>query len=205
MRKNKSTSVFVAVVILLPVFVYAMVSWYERNYQQLPVLGEKGHIVEDFELRNQQGQIITGKDWQNKIVVADFFFTSCLSVCPKMTNNLKSIVEMYKGDDDIIINSFTVDPERDSVDRLKKYAEQFGVKANNWNFLTGNKREIYKLARNSFLIIATDGDGGPEDFIHSEKLVLIDKKKRIRGYYSGTDKRDVNQLINDINKLKHEG
>jgi protein SCO1/2 len=122
-----------------------------------------------------------------------------------MTNNLKSIVEMYKGDDNIIINSFTVDPERDSVDRLKKYAQQFGVKTNNWNFLTGNKREIYKLARNSFLIIATDGDGGPEDFIHSEKLVLIDKKKRIRGYYRGTDKRDVNQLINDINKLKHEG
>ena len=88
--------------------------------------------------------------------------------------------------------------------QIKKYADNFAINTTNWNLLTGDKREIYKLARNSFMLVATDGDGGPEDFIHSEKLVLIDKQKRIRGYYDGTGNKEAGQLINDIKKLKHE-
>ena len=96
------------------------------------------------------------------------------------------------------------DPERDNPERLRSYVNKFSINTNNWQLLTGTKTEIYRLARNGFMIVATDGDGGPEDFIHSEKLVLIDKQRRIRGYYNGTNSAEVNNLINDIKKLQHE-
>ena len=121
-----------------------------------------------------------------------------------MTKSLIRIQEAFKTDAEILISSFTVDPERDSSAQLKKYARQYNVDTRNWNLLTGDKKEIYKLARNSFMLVATDGDGGPDDFIHSESLVLIDKQKKIRGYYNGTSNDEVNQLIIDIKKLKHE-
>jgi len=120
-----------------------------------------------------------------------------------MTNSLKKVQQAFK-EDEILIRSFSVDPERDSVAQLRKYAGQFGINTSNWELLTGDKKEIYKFARNGFMIVATDGDGGPNDFIHSEKLVLIDKQKRIRGYYDGTSGNQVKQLIADIKKLKHE-
>ena len=117
---------------------------------------------------------------------------------------MKRINEVFENDNSVVLNSFTVDPERDSAAQLNKYADRFGIKTKKWDLLTGDKKEIYKLARNSFMIVATDGDGGPNDFIHSERLALIDKQKRIRGYYDGTSDKEVSHLINDIKKLKNE-
>jgi len=201
--KKYNVWLFVAAVVLLPMGVFAVVKWYEHSYIKLPVYGGEGHTIADFNLVDQHGATTSLKDWENKIVVADFFFTHCPVVCPKMTRSLKKVQQLYAGDEELLINSFSVDPERDSVTQLKNYAERMDIK-NNWQLITGDKKEIYKLARNSFKIVATDGDGGPNDFIHSELLVLVDKEKKIRGYYNGTDEEDVSNLLRDINRLKKE-
>ena len=202
MKSKYPVWLFVAAVVLLPIFAFAIVSWYETNHKELLVFGGKEHRIANFEMKNQEGKIFSSKDWQGKIVVVDFFFTHCPTICPKMTKNLKLVAESFINDDKVQINSFTVDPERDSVERLLKYAAQFDIKNRNWHLLTGEKTAIYKLARKSFIIVATDGDGGANDFIHSDKLVLIDKEKRIRGYYDGTNKTEVEQLIKDIKRLQ---
>ena len=208
MKKSFSIWLFFAVVFLVPLSIYGIVNWYEINKSGLPFLGEKingkAHTIASFEMTNQEGQKQTLENWKNKIVVANFFFTHCPVVCPKMTTNLETIQTAFATDKDLTIASFSVDPERDNIQTLKKYAEHFSIHQDKWSLLTGEKREIYKLARKSFLVVATDGDGGENDFIHSDKLVLIDKHQRIRGYYSGTEQEDIQQMIKDINKLKHE-
>ena len=204
MNRKHSIWLFVAVVVMLPILAFAVVDWYEKNYQQLPIFGSNQHTISDFKMTNQQGRIITNKNWEGKIIVADFFFTHCPSICPKMTRNLKTVQQNFLNDGQVQINSFSVDPERDSVGRLSFYASQFNIKNDNWNLLTGSKKDIYRLARKSFLVVATDGDGGPNDFIHSDRLVLVDTKKRIRGFYDGTNESETGQLIKDIRKLKAE-
>lgn len=212
MRQKWSIWLFFAVALLLPVSIYAVVHWYESNKSSLPVLGpaqqlkgnEVPHTIAPFQLTNQQGETVTLDKWKGKIVVADFFFTHCPSICPKMTANLKKVQAAYAGDEALLISSFTVDPERDSAAQLARYAAKFAVSPTHWDLLTGDKKELYKLGRKSFLIIATDGDGGPDDFIHSDKFVLIDRQQRIRGFYSGTEAADVEQMIKDIGKLKKE-
>lgn len=192
-------------VFILPLLAWFLLSWYENKIESLPVLGKsKEHRIAGFSFINQDGQQKTLANWENKIVVADFFFTHCPVVCPKMTRSLKKIEQQFSNNDALHIASFTVDPARDDANRLKEYANQFEINNHRWDLLTGDKKELYKLARNSFMVVATDGDGGPDDFIHSDKLVLIDTKKRIRGYYNGTDEKEVEQLITDIKKLKHE-
>lgn len=183
--------------------VFAVVKWYEHGFTSLPVLGPEHHRIDDFQMINQYGAVTGLKDWDNKIVIADFFFTNCPVVCPKMTRSLKTAQRLYAGEKEIMFASFSIDPERDSVAQLRSYADKMDIK-NNWTLMTGNKKEIYKLARKSFMVVATDGDGGPDDFIHSELIVLIDKEKRIRGYYNGTDREDVDGLLRDIKKLKSE-
>jgi protein SCO1/2 len=192
---------FVAAVVLLPVTVYALVQWYQNKYETLPVLGEKGHTVGSFQFIDQYSSPATDDAWKGKIVVANYFFTHCPSICPKMVYQLKR-VQTYAGND-IIITSFSVDPERDTPGKLRLYAEQFNI-GRNWLLLTGNKKDLYRFARKELLLVATDGDGGPNDFIHSENLVLIDKQKRIRGYYNGTEINEVNKLVSDIKKLQRK-
>ncbi len=200
------------IVFLIPISIYAVVNWYQETKGELPVLGksqikdgkEIEHTIADFNLTNQNAQQISLQQWQNKIVIADFFFTHCPSICPKMTANLKKVQAAFANDSSIHISSFTVDPERDSAAQLQHYGQQFSINTTNWDLVTGDKKELYKLARKSFLLVATDGDGGANDFIHSDKLVLIDKQQRIRGYYAGTEATDIQQLINDIKKLKNE-
>ena len=191
-----------AVVLFVPFSVFGVVKWYERNYQALPILGPEGHKITQFNLVNQHGSSITLDAWKDKIVVANYFFTHCPVICPKMTYNLKR-VQAYAGIKNLEINSFSVDPERDSVSQLQSYAERFEINGK-WNLITGNKKQLYALARKSFLVVATDGDGGPNDFLHSDKLVLIDTKQRIRGFYDGTDEASTNALIKDIEKLSKE-
>jgi protein SCO1/2 len=121
-----------------------------------------------------------------------------------MTKNLITVQQSYINSDDLLLVSFSVDPERDSAKRLAEYAGKFSIDETKWQLLTGSKKEIYRLARKSFKVTATDGDGGADDFIHSNKLILIDTKKRIRGYYDGTDEKETTQLIKDIKKLENE-
>jgi protein SCO1 len=205
MRQLKNSIwLFVMVVVCVPVAVFAFVSWYAGNFQSLPVFGNDEHKISDFQMTDQFGRFVSAKNWKDNIVVADFFFTHCPSICPKMTKNLKTVQASFPGDTGVLIQSFTVDPERDSVSRLAEYARQFSITGDQWRLLTGDKKEIYRLARKSFLLVATDGDGGPEDFIHSDKLVLIDAEKRIRGFYDGTSTSETIQLIKDIYKLKKE-
>ena len=193
---------FVTAVVLLPLSVFAVVNWYEHSIQALPVLVDKTHKIADFSLTSQHGSTTTTKDWKNKIVVADFFFTHCPVVCPKMTAGLKRVQEATS--DNVLFSSFSVDPERVSVAQLQQYIRNFSIDDTNWLLLTGSKKEIYRLARNSFKVSATDGDGGPDDFLHSDLLILVDKQKRIRGYYEGTVEKEINQLIKDIKKLENE-
>ncbi len=195
---------FVAIVVVLPLSVYAVVNWYERSVQALPVLISKTHTIADYRLVNQLGKESSIKNWEGKIVVANFFFTHCPYVCPKMTNNLKKVQKANVGDKNLLFVSFSVDPERDSSEQLQKFARRFNIDESNWQLLTGSKKEIYRLARKSFQVIATDGDGGENDFIHSDQLVLIDAQKRIRGYYEGTEEKETDQLIKDIKKLENE-
>jgi len=194
---------FVTAVVLLPMGVFAVVKWYQHGYTKLPVFGGERHTIANFNLVDQYGARTSLNSWEDKIVVAGFFFTHCPVVCPKMTRSLKKVQLLYSNEKDVVISSFSVDPERDSATQLKKFAERMDIK-NNWQLITGDKKEIYKLARNSFKVVATDGDGGPNDFIHSELLVLVDKQKRIRGYYNGTDDEDVNNLLRDIDRLLKE-
>jgi len=203
LRKN-FISLFVLAVVVIPFAAFTAVQWYESTYTKLPVYGGDDHTISDFKMINQQGETVSIKNWVNKIVVVDFFFTHCPSVCPKMTKNLVVVQQQFKDDPHFQMASFSVDPERDSSKRLAFYATQFGINGANWNLLTGDKKEIYRLARKSFLVSATDGDGGPNDFIHSDQLVLVDTQKRIRGFYDGTEKSAVAQLINDIKKLQKE-
>lgn len=191
----------------LPLLIYATVNWVETR-ERLPVFGESGSgrrpSVESFNLRDQDGQVVTRADWTGKIVVINFFFTRCPVVCPKMMGQLARVQAAYTGDEAVKLYSFTVDPLADSLPRLKAYAAHFGINNGQWKLLTGDKPVIYRLARRSFFLTATDGDGGPLDFLHSDKLVLLDREGRIRGYYTGTDPQEAVQLIADIKKLKDE-
>lgn len=204
MNRRFNIWLFVAVVVALPISVYAVVNWYERTVQALPVLISKTHTIDDYQLINQLGNESSTKNWEDKIVVANFFFTRCPSVCPKMINNLKKAEQATKGNKNLLFVSLSVDPERDSSAQLQKFAQRFNIDAGNWQLLTGSKREIYRLARKSFQVVATDGDGGDNDFIHSDQLILIDTQKRIRGYYEGTEGTGIAQLIKDIKKLENE-
>ena len=201
MKSGRTIYLFVIMVIAVPVAVFGITQWYEKHFQHLPILGPEKHAIGNFSFTDQQGRTIDQDHWKGRIVVACYFFTSCPSVCPKVMYQLKRI-QAY-GDKNVLISSLTVDPDRDSVGKLRSYAEHMGVKSK-WLLLTGEKINLYRFARRDLMIVAADGDGGPADFIHSDNLVLIDPALRIRGYYKGTDETEVNQLIHDIDKLKIE-
>ncbi|PHS66990.1 MAG: SCO family protein [Flavobacterium sp.] len=165
---------------------------------------KKYHKIADFSLTNQNGKTITQDDYKNKIYVADFFFTTCQTICPIMTDNMAVVQAKLKNDNDIMLLSHSVTPVIDSVPQLKKYAIEKGVNDEKWNLVTGDKKQIYQLARKSYLAVKTDGNGDEYDMIHTENFILIDKKKRIRGFYDGTDSEEIERLLNDIEILKKE-
>lgn len=164
---------------------------------------KKYHTIADFSLTNQNGITITQKDYKDKIYVADFFFTTCQTICPVMTDHMLIIQEKIKDDPKILLLSYTVTPTIDSVAQLKKYAVDKGVNDAKWNLVTGDKKQIYDLARKSYLA-AKDLPYNPYDLIHTENFILIDKKKRIRGFYDGTKMAAIEQLLYDIEILKKE-
>tara|TARA_R110002050_G_scaffold33289_4_gene84895 strand:+ start:1665 stop:2222 length:558 start_codon:yes stop_codon:yes gene_type:complete len=163
----------------------------------------KYHTIADFSLTNQNGEIITQEDYKGKIYIADFFFTTCPTICPIMTKNMVDLQKALGKDSDVMLLSHSVTPEIDSVTQLKKYAIEKGVDDRNWNLVTGDKKQIYELARKSYLAVKTDGDGGPFDMIHTENFILVDKDKRIRGFYDGTKKEDMDKIMADIEILKN--
>ncbi|MEH6406130.1 MAG: SCO family protein [Leeuwenhoekiella sp.] len=185
---------------MLPVFQPTMVSneLVDSTVQDV----KKYHRIADFKLVNQNGDTITQADYDGKIYVADFFFTTCQTICPIMTDHMKQIQEKLKDDDEVKLLSHTVIPETDTVAQLKRYAIEKGVDDSKWNLVTGPKKEIYDLARKSYLAVKTQGNGDKYDMIHTENFMLIDREKRIRGFYDGTDPEAIEKLLNDIETLK---
>jgi len=163
---------------------------------------KKYHTIADFSLTNQNGETITQDFYKNKIYVADFFFTTCPTICPVMTENMVYLQSKIANDKDVLLLSHSVTPDIDSVAQLKKYALEKGVNDKKWNLVTGDKKHIYELARKSYLAVKTDGDGGPFDMIHTENFILIDKDRRIRGTYDGTNKEEMDKLLQDLEVLK---
>lgn len=166
------------------------------------------HKIAPFKFINQNGKVVTNKDYEGKIYVADFFFTTCQTICPKMTTNMTWLQDQIKDNPKVKLLSHTVFPDEDTVEVLKRYAKERGVIDSKWNLVTGDQREIYKIARQSYLVVKT---GKPEelyDMVHTENFVLVDQKGRIRGFYDGTllnEKKEgvknVNQLLEDIEFL----
>ena len=164
---------------------------------------EKYHTVADFKLVNQNGDTITQDTYKDKIYVTDFFFTTCRTICPIMTSNMAIIQEEIINDDEILLLSHTVTPEIDTVAQLKRYALKKGVIDSKWNLVTGDRKQIYDLARKSYLVVEDDGMGN-YGMVHTENFALVDKKRQIRGVYSGISQSGIDSLLRDIKTLKEE-
>ena len=159
------------------------------------------HKIANFSFINQNGKVITQKDYEGKIYVADFFFTTCQSICPIMTTNMVDVQKTFLNNPKVMLLSHTVTPEIDSVPVLKKYALEKGVIDSKWNLVTGDKKEIYSLARKSYLAVKLGKPNELYDMVHTENFVLVDAQKRVRGFYDGTKKEEIKRLIEDINWL----
>ncbi len=202
--------------ILIPI---AFVSWYFLSKNEgapityLGYFGPKNalkvndttyHFIPNFEFTNQNNEKVNKQTLKNKIYVTEYFFTTCKSICPVMNTNLERVYKEFKNDKDFLILSHTVDPETDSVPILKEYANLHGVNDNRWLFVTGSKKELYEIARKGYLLNAEEGNGGDEDFIHTQNFALIDKESHIRGFYDGTDSLEIVRLTQDIKLLLKE-
>lgn len=176
---------------------------------RLPILGNPKILGNDtiypkipaFRFINQDSIEVTNKTFDNKIYVADFIFLSCPTICPKMTNEMKKVYETYKSNPNILFISHTIDPENDTLPRLKNYANNLGIDSKKWFFVTGNKDSIYSLAENEYFSKAYSDSTAPGGYVHSGGLLLIDKNKHIRGVYDGTNQKETKRLISDIKKL----
>ncbi len=162
------------------------------------------HQVPDFEFTDQNGNLVSQKTIEGKTYVADFFFTTCKSICPVMSSEMMKLAQNYRNDPDIMFLSHTVDPETDSVAQLKSYALAHQADDTRWKFLTGPKKDLYDMARKGYFATATEGDGGTDDFVHTQNFVLVDKFRKIRGFYDGTDSTEMLKLRRDIDLLKAE-
>lgn len=182
------------------------------NPEMVPVEISKkglGHRIGQFEFLNQNRELITLDDVKGKVFVAEYFFTTCLTICPIMNEEMKRIQERFKGNENVKLLSFTVDPEIDTVEQMKSYAVEHNAVDGQWHFLTGEKEDLYSLARNSFFVLKPAearnlGDAG-SDFIHTNNFVLVDQELQIRGYYDGTSTEEVDQLMEDILILLENG
>ena len=161
----------------------------------------KYHTIADFSFTNQNGETISQKDYEGKVYVADFFFTTCKSICPKMTTNLVDVQKAFLDNPKVKLLSFSVMPDVDNVFVLKEYAKINGVVDSKWNLVTGDKKAIYTMARKSYLAVKQGKPGEQYDMVHTENFVLVDSKKRVRGFYDGTNKEEIQRLIEDIKWL----
>ena len=200
----------VALLVMVSIaWAYQILTTERQQAPSLPVYGEKAddstdHRIASWKFIDQNGAPISQSDLDGKIYVADFFFTTCNGICPKMSNQMERVAERFKGTEQIHFLSHTVKPSEDSVPVLKKYAEFHNADSKIWHFVTGEKKDIYEMARTSYLSAVSEGDGGPDDFVHTQFFTLIDTERRIRGFYDGTDSVEVNKLIDDIYVLMNE-
>lgn len=180
--------------------------------QRLPVLGLREfngsdtvyHTIAPFQFVDQDSVIVTNADFRGKIYVADFFFTSCRTICPIMKTQMLRVYEATADMPDVLLLSHTIDPEWDTVALLHDFAERLGVESQRWHFVTGIKDSIYNIAQTSYYATAMEDRTEPDGFIHSGAFLLVDRKGRIRGKYDGTMEQDVNRLIGDIKRLRRE-
>lgn len=200
---NKSIIVFFLILIGFTAVGYILVEVIESN-TPLPIYGPENHVVGDFILTDQRSQTFESKDYHGRIWIVNSFFTSCPIVCPKVMKNLQEVHELMRSDESVVTISLTVDPKRDSPERLLQYAKKYNANNDSWFLLTGEKKDLYLLARKDFLLSASDGAGDEGDFIHSENVLIIDPDHRIRDILNGTDPRADEKIFNAVKKLKSE-
>jgi protein SCO1/2 len=184
----------------------------QKQRGPLPIFGEREvngsdtiyHAIAPFQFVDQDSMVITNATFKDKIYIADFFFTSCRTICPIMKTQMLRVYEKTKAMPDVLILSHTIDPEYDTVALLHDFADRLGVQSKYWHFVTGQKDSIYKIAQTSYFATAMEAIEEPDGFIHSGAFLLIDKKGRIRGKYDGTLEKDVDRLIIDIEQLQKE-
>lgn len=219
---KKTTFFALLMVTLLPIASYLYVSSLSKDAIKMPrryfydtvvVKMEKGkkvndtvwHKVRPFKLKNQFGKEVGLEDWGGKIIIADFFFTSCPSICPKLTRNMKKLQTAFKKTDSLVrFVSFTVDPVRDTVQALKAFGDKFGIDHDTWFMLTGDRKELYDIALNEFKASIASNGNIDTGFIHTDRFFLLDKERVVRGWYSGLDSVNLDKLIKDVVLLNME-
>lgn len=212
MKMNTEMKRYTIQIIAPVLFCFLAAACTDKKEAPLPIFGEREvvgtdtvyHTIGDFKFVDQDSATVTNETFQNKIYVADFFFTSCRTICPIMKTQMLRVYDSIQNDPEVLLLSHSIDPEYDTVGLLHDYAERLGVKSSKWHFVTGNKDDIYKIAQTSYFATALEDKSEPDGFIHSGAFLLIDKHKRIRGKYDGTKEEDVNRLMGDILKLKEE-
>lgn len=205
-------------ILMVPVLIIVFLKTFGTNHYDIPILFEDGvenpfgecevnetgqHYIPDFKLISHDNLPLGRQEMQGKITIVDFFFTSCPSICPVMSTEMERVNDAFRNVEEVQIYSISIDPEYDTPEVLRDYAERHNATPGKWHFLTGDKEEIYNLARCGFILPTIDGYGEPDDFVHSDKFVLIDELGRIRGYYSGTNREDVDLLILETKILLH--
>ena len=197
---------------LIPIFLLIWACDGEKGSESLPIYGNTVyneadtiyHKIEDFVLLDQDSTIITNASMSDKVYVADFFFTSCPTICPKMKAQMLRVYERFEGNEEVGILSHTIDPGYDTIPLLNDYAARLGVSSKQWKFLWGYQDEIYDLAEGSYMSIADEDSNAPGGYVHSGAFLLVDKERRIRGIYDGTVADQVDILMSDIDKLLKE-
>lgn len=209
MQENNSTYrnwVFVAIIITIPLVGFNVMKMINAKVGKVPVLYKYQEVDNNLlmlNFTNQKSETLTLKEMMldnNNLKLVDFFFATCPSICPEMSRNMQKVHQVY-ANENVNLYSFTVDPEVDSVEALMEYANLYSADHDKWNFLTGKKIELYRVARKFFYITVAEGDGGDEDFIHSPNIVLLDQKGNIRAFYDGTSDKEIEKLFSDIDKL----
>lgn len=197
-------------ILLIPVLIFMFLKGFGTNSYEIPIYYQNGtdnpfkecpitdttqHYIPDFTFVNQEGNPVGKAEMEGKITIVDFFFTSCPSICPVMSKEMERVNDMFRDEPRIQILSISIDPEFDTPEILKEYADNHNAEAGKWDFLSGGKLETYQLAKCGFILPTLDGNGIPDDFAHSDKFTLVDEEGRIRGYYSGTSREDVDLLM----------
>ncbi len=204
MNKLKTIGIWALPILIPLMLVYGWDAF--RFYSPPPVLSLKNEAgqpvpVQPFELTNHQGKTWASHNFQEHVSVTNFFFISCPDVCPRMNSRMKEVYLKFSDHEDFQMVSITVNPEKDTPEKMLQYARGMDVEDESWTFLTGDKRTIYRTARNDFKVSAAEGDGGATGFIHSEMLILVDREGLIRGYYESSDNRDISRLKKDLKYL----
>jgi protein SCO1/2 len=218
--KTVKRFIILVLILIVPGFLYYLLQAKGKNrYKPLPIYGPKQvaqtfhkvrgkviydtiyHQIPDFQLYDQENKLTTQKNFAGKIVLFNFFFTGCPTLCKEINSNIAKLAADYQKNNMLKFVSVTVDPATDNTTVLNKYAQTLKANENQWKFLTGDTTTIYSLSRNGFLVTAVNGNNNPENFIYSEKLILIDQERRIRGYYNGTSINEMTKLNDEIKVL----